>query len=129
MSKTIYYISLSFPPEGRGASIIRGYQSLYLLEAGYTIEAITSEPRPRPEKELRAHLLSFKNFKLHAFPSTKGMISQANLILERLNVINDYEYEWIKHVKRDLRIEPSANAVLMAVTGGSIAEFQIGVFL
>lgn len=125
--KTVYYITNNFPPEGRAAALLRGYQCLYLLEAGWRVEVITATTPQTTEQTFLDRLMVFPNFALHRFSAPSSYFWYE--VSERLGFVHDAEVVWTQNVKRSLNLEARPNSVILATTGGSLGPLEIGVFL
>jgi len=103
MTKNIYFITESFPPLGRGGSIIRARFAKVLSENGWDVQVITQGQRKgfflkwEYDHEYRAH---FKDLNIHYIdPSRWGVLGE---VLSTLKLSPSLYMSWVRNTLKKL---------------------------
>jgi len=103
MTKNLYFITESFPPLGRGGSIIRAHFAKVLSENGWNVQVITQGKRNgfflkwEYDHKYSAH---FKDLKIHYInPSRWGIVGE---VLSTLKLVPSLYMSWVRRVIKQL---------------------------
>jgi len=116
MTKTLYFITDTFPPLGRGGSIIRAHYAKVLAENGWDVHVITQDTKKgfflKWEYD-HQYSENFKNLNIHYIqPSQLGIIGE---VLSTLKLTPSMYMSWVRNtVKKIPELVKSENGIIWA---------------